>query len=91
MHRPFTLLIHIALVIIVTGAIVTHYAGIQGVVTLREAAGVTDRFEVTSGPSDGRLPFAVALEGVEIVYYPGTTTPMDFRSILNIGGQQMTI
>ena len=91
MHRPFTLLIHIALVIIVTGAIVTHYAGIQGVVTLLTADGATDRFEVTSGPSDGRLPFAVALEGVEIVYYPGTTTPMDFRSILNIGGQQMTI
>ena len=33
-RQPFTLLIHIALAVIVAGAIVTHYCGIQGELTL---------------------------------------------------------
>lgn len=91
MHRPFTLLIHIALAIILAGAIVTHYCGIQGELELSQGGAPTDRFQKESGPGDGRFPFFVALQSAEIDYYPGTTTPMDFRSNLNIGGKNVTV
>lgn len=91
MKKPFTLIIHIALVIILTGAIVTHYAGIQGTLTLTEGDEATDRFEKTSGPGEGRFPFHVSLDRVEVDYYPATSTPMDFRSILKIDGKSVTI
>ena len=89
--KPFTLLIHIALVIILAGAIVTHFIGVQGRVTLHTGENPTDRFEVTSGPGEGRMPFSISLDMTEIEYYPGTTTPMDFRSRLDIGGELLTI
>ena len=91
MRQPFTLIIHVALVIILAGAFVTHFTGIQGSLTLRTGETPTDRFEVTSGPSDGKLPFKVSLAGVDIERYPGTPTPMDFRSRLYIGGELLSV
>lgn len=95
MHRllkaPFTLLIHIALAIIVAGAFVTHFYGIQGSVSLIEGTGPVNRFEKSSGPGDGSLPFALSLEQAETLYYPGTTTPMDFRSRLKAGNDTFSV
>lgn len=90
-RNPFTILVHIALVIIVAGALVTHFVGIRGYVTLYTGAGATDRFNLTSGPGDGRMPFGIMLDGVEILYYPGTTTPMDFKSRLDVEGELVTV
>lgn len=90
-RQPFTLLIHIALAIILAGAIVTHFLGIQGELTLREGAEAVTRFVRTSGPGDGTFPFAVSLESADIVFYPGTTTPMDFTSHLVIGCKPVSV
>lgn len=90
LRRPFTLLIHIALVTIVAGAIVTHYCGIQGELALAEGARART-FEKSSGPGEGAFPFSVALDSVEIEYYPGTTTPMDFRSYLVIDSEPVAV
>lgn len=87
---PFTLLIHIALAIIVAGALVTHFCGIQGSVSLHDGE-YTDCFAPCSGPSDGSFPFMVRLDSAEVIYYPGTTTPMDFKSFLNINGSDVTV
>lgn len=84
-HAPFTLLLHIALLIIVSGAIVTHFCGIRGTLDLTEGEDGVDTFHKSSGPGDGRLPFRVSLISAEILYYPATTTPMDFRSTIRIG------
>lgn len=89
-RQPFTLLIHIALVIIVTGAIVTHFCGIQGEVTLCEGNTTTDFFK-KSGPGNNEFPFAVKLQSTEIDFYPGTTTPMDFSSHLIIGDKPLSV
>lgn len=83
---PFTLLIHIALAVILAGAIVTHFCGIQGTLTLPDGGEPVSRFDLTDGPGDGTLPFEISLESAEIVFYPGTTTPMDFRSHLLVDG-----
>lgn len=89
--RPFTLLIHIALVIIVAGACVTHFFGIQGRVTLKETGESVSSFEKSSGPGDSRFPFSLALEEIEISYYPGTSTPMDYSSSLRAGDKLMRV
>ncbi len=92
LRQPFTLLIHIALVIILTGAIVTHYCGIQGELTLSEGmSGYVKEFIKKSGPGDGKFPFSVKLESADIDFYPGTTTPMDFHSHLKIGDKPVTV
>lgn len=91
LRQPFTLLIHIALVIIVTGAIITHYLGIQGELTLHEGENAVTAFSKTSGPGDGKLPFGVVLESADIDFYPGTSTPMDFSSHLRIDGKPVTV
>ena len=89
--RPFTLLIHIALAIIVAGAIVTHFCGIQGELTLPDGGEPVRSFTKTSGPGDGIFPFAVALKSAEVVFYPGTTTPMDFKSHLSVDGRPVEV
>lgn len=90
-RQPFTLLIHIALAIIVAGAIVTHYAGIQGELMLRDGAAPVRMFVKTSGPGDGTFPFEISLVDADIDFYPGTTTPMDFRSVLRIDGHDVNV
>lgn len=89
-NYPFTLLIHIALAIIVAGAVVTHFCGIQGTVTLQE--GVSScQYRHVSGPGNGVFPFNIRLDSIQVVYYPGTTNPMDFKSMLSIDGKHITV
>lgn len=90
-NRPFTLAIHIALTIILVGAIITHFFGIQGEVVLPEGGSPTREFVKTSGPGDGRFPFEISLVKADIEFYPGTTTPMDFRSELKIGDEEIEV
>lgn len=90
-RQPFTLLIHIALVIILAGALTTHFCGIQGEVFLPDGGAPTESFTKTSGPGDGRFPFEIALEMAEIKFYPGTSTPMDFCSHLRIGNASLQV
>ncbi len=78
------MLIHIALAVIVAGALITHFCGITGKITLIEGAGPVERFEVESGPSDGLLPFSLTLTKVSTLFYTGTTAPKDFTSNITI-------
>lgn len=91
MKQPFTLLLHIALAIILAGALVTHFLGIQGTLSLTAGAQPVRNFEKTSGPGKGEFPFTVSLDSVEIVYYPATTTPMDFRSVILVDGRRIEV
>lgn len=88
---PFTLLIHIALAVITAGAIVTHYCGIQGKVTLYDGGKPTYEFEKSSGPGEGKFPFGVKLEKAEVDFYPGTTTAMNYRSLLKAGDESVEV
>lgn len=90
-NQPFTILLHIALVIILAGAFVTHFFGIQGKITLYTDTPPIDRFQKESGPGSGQLPFSVSLDEVEIDYYPATVTPMDYRSVLTVDQHKLTV
>ncbi len=89
--QPFTLVIHVALVIILTGAVITHFLGIQGSLTLPVDGSPVSSFDKTSGPGESEFPFQISLKSLEIEYFPGTTAPMDFSSVLDIEGSQVTI
>lgn len=91
LRNPFTLFIHIALVIILAGAIVTHFCGIQGKITLTTDEQPKVEFEKDSGPGEAVLPFPLKLKDVEIIYYPGTSTPMDFKSVLDVNGSEIDV
>ncbi|MGM9869106.1 MAG: cytochrome c biogenesis protein CcsA [Sodaliphilus sp.] len=91
MRQPFTLILHIALVVIFAGAIVTHFCGIQGSLVLTQGNAPVNKFEKSDGPGTGRFPFKVMLQSAQVTYYPGTTTPMDFSSRLLVDGKPVSI
>lgn len=89
-RKPFTLLIHIALAVIFVGAMCTHFFGIQGDVTIADR-GKTSTFAITSGTGGGVFPFEVELVSADVEFYPGTTTPMDFKSLISINNRNYEV
>lgn len=89
-RKPFTLFIHIALTVIFVGAMCTHFFGIQGDVTIADR-GKTSTFAITSGPGGGVFPFEVELVSADVEFYPGTTTPMDFKSLIRINNRNYEV
>lgn len=76
-RRPVTAAIHLGLLMILAGACVTHFYGVDGSMHLR----VGDPPSLTVSLSDGaeaELPTGVTLDGLEIATYPGTDTPRDY-------------
>ena len=77
-----TISIHLAFVMILAGALVTHVTGEQGTVHLRTGDGKAVSFVTDDGISD--LPFGIALDDFRVEYYPGTATPMDYVSSISV-------
>ena len=84
-RTPATLGLHIALLLIIAGALVTHFLGIQGTVTLTTDAGspATTYLDKESG-RQREFPFAIMLNDSRVSYYPGTSAPMDYLSDITI-------
>lgn len=94
-QRPLTLLLHLSFVIILIGAAITHYFGINGQIHLRLNEAPKSTY-IDTNYEERNLPFAVSLNDFQLIYYPGTTNPMDFVSYLkiqdtNINKQDTTI
>ena len=89
-QRPLTLLLHLSFVIILIGAAITHYFGINGQIHLRldEAPKTT---YIDTNYQERNLPFAVSLHDFQLIYYPGTTNPMDFVSYIKITDYRLQI
>lgn len=90
---PATALLHLALLIIVAGAVITHFCGITGKITLTANGLPTREFTVESGPSDGKLPFSVQLQSAETLFHKSSTTPQDYKTTINVfhnGGETET-
>lgn len=90
-HRLFVsgkwvyLLLHAAFVVILTGAMITHLFGQEGMLHLREGA-KSDRMtmESQSGQMEHTLPFEVELIDFELVRYPGSQSPSSYESRLRL-------
>ena len=90
-RRTFTLGLHVALVIILAGALVTHLTGESGSLHLRADVD-TSAYEMDNGEV-APLGFGLRLERFTIDYYPGTKRPMDYRSEVTLlpDGERRTI
>ena len=88
-HKPFSSGLHLAFIIIVAGALVTHFTGTSGRIHLRQGESVSSfiRKDGTALP----LPFAIRLDSFAITSRPGSETPSDYISSVTIeegsGGQ----
>jgi cytochrome c biogenesis protein ResB len=82
-RRPLTLLLHLSFVIILIGAAITHYFGINGQIHLRLDEAQKSTY-IDTNYQERNLPFAVSLNDFQLIYYPGTTNPMDFVSYIKI-------
>lgn len=81
-HRRWGILIlHISFIVILLGALVTHYWGFEGIVHIREG-------ETTSVlmQADGtrQLPFSIRLDDFKLVRYAGSRSPSSYESFLTI-------
>ena len=82
-QRPLPLLLHLSFVIILIGAAITHYFGINGQIHLRLNEAPKSTY-IDTNYEERNLPFAVSLNDFQLIYYPGTTNPMDFVSHIEI-------
>ena len=79
-RRVPTFLLHASFLLILAGALATHWYGRQGSVHLRQDAAAPVRAFETAGGGEEALPFGIRLEEFRVEYYPGTMAPMDFVS-----------
>lgn len=78
MRRPFTLLIHIAAVLMIAGALLSTFCSDSGYLHLR----VGESLE---------RPFDISLESFGVDYIDGTETPRDFVSGLVVDGKSRVV
>jgi ABC-type transport system involved in cytochrome c biogenesis permease subunit len=88
-RRPATLALHVALVLILGGALITHLSGQSGSIHLREGE-ATATVELEDGTSL-ELPFSLELKEFRIEYDPGTRRVADYVSELRCAGVDETI
>ena len=74
--------IHLAFVVILLGAMLTHTFGIEGAVPLRIGDSTCVYF--TRDGAEKTLPFTVTLDDFRVQYYAGTATPEDYLSRISV-------
>ena len=88
--KPALMILHLALLLILIGAAVTHFSGSQGTVHLRIGDAPTSQFIGEGAQESLTFPFKISAVAYQTVYYPATSTPRDFRSIFCIADNDKT-
>ncbi len=88
--RKAALLLHLALVVILVGALCTRLFGQQGTVHLRLDGPVSSVF-VTEQGEMRTMPFSIGLREFAVECYPATDTPLDYRSVIEVDGAELTV
>lgn len=83
--RPVVCALHTSILVILLGALLTMTTGQHGEMTLKPSV-ATNQFTIEKHGSSRTetLPFSLTLDLFEVETYPGTHTPMDFVSYLQI-------
>jgi len=76
-------LLHAAFLLILSGALTTHLTGKTGQVHLRENQQVASFFDEWTHRKVN-LPFSISLQSFEIEYYPGTNSPANYVSVVEV-------
>ncbi len=88
-NRLMVGLIHLALLMILSGAALTAITSHRGYLHLRE--GSSSDIYADDNSRVRHLPFEARLDSFRIQYYPGTQTPRDYISNVEFGGQKYRI
>ena len=89
--RPMALTLFLAVACILIGALLTMLTGQHGEITLKpEMANSQFTVEKHGNTKECALPFSLTLDRFEIETYPGTRSPMDFVSYLQINDEGTT-
>jgi ABC-type transport system involved in cytochrome c biogenesis permease subunit len=84
LHKRLSVfLLHLSFLFILTGALLTKFAGKTGYVHLRENREISFLFNEETH-TKVVFPFSILLKSFEIEYYPGTTSPANYISIVEI-------
>ena len=84
-RRVAVFMLHISLLLILAGGLVTALTHQGGKLHLRQ--GLTEAQFVTDGHRLAALPFTICLDTFYVQYYPGTETPQDYVSMVSISGK----
>jgi ABC-type transport system involved in cytochrome c biogenesis permease subunit len=82
-RRLSVFLLHASFFLILAGALVTRLAGKTGYVHLREDEATASFFRAET-QSGIPLPFSLQLRSFEIEYYPGTQSPANYISVVEV-------
>ena len=83
--RPAALTLFLSVACILIGALLTMLTGQHGEMTLKpEVATSQFTIEKHGNTQECTLPFSLTLDRFEVETYPGTRSPMDFVSYLNV-------
>ncbi len=85
-RRPATIMLHISFVIILAGALLTHFFADEGTLHLRQGI-ATDRYNRSLKPgktAETVLPFSVRLDSFQIKYHEGTDAVADYLTHFTI-------
>ena len=74
----FTFTLHVSLLLILAGALVTFLTGESGTLHVRE--GETAQSYIREDDTSSPLPFSIRLEEFAVEYYPDSRMPSDYRS-----------
>ena len=89
-RRPVICALHSSVLLILLGALLTMLTGQHGEMTLQpNVANKQFTIEKHGESSAVTLPFTLTLDRFEVETYPGTRTPMDFVSYLQISDNGM--
>ena len=82
-RRLSVVLLHLSLLVILLGALLTHLTARQGVITLQPGE-TTDRYIADETMRERQLPFEVKLDSFRVVYYEGSEAAADYESHLTL-------
>lgn len=83
--KPSVFLLHLSLVVILTGAFASWLTSESGQIHLRKGESTT-RMHLADG-ENSELGFKVTLKNFRIDYYPGTDAPMDYVSEIMVNNK----
>ena len=84
LHRRLSVfLLHAAFLLILSGALVTRLTGRTGQIHLRESHQISHFFDEATHRKI-TFPFSLILKSFRIEYYPGTTSPANYVSIVDV-------
>ena len=84
-RRWALVVVHVAFIVILTGAFITHVFGKEGTVHIREGETVDQMLIHTNrGMRFEKLPFTLRLTDFELIRYPGSESPSSYESNLRV-------